>query len=76
MIVSIVPYGEQARERGLLVRAGSTAELIEAIEDIGTTQEGRLADLVAANGDPLAEVTELEHIKFVMKGRQVICSEF
>ena len=53
-----------------------TAELIEAIEDIGTTQEGRLADLVAANGDPLAEVTELEHIKFVMKGRQVICSEF
>jgi len=31
-------------------------------------QEGRFADLVATAGDPLADITELEHVQFVMKG--------
>jgi imidazolonepropionase-like amidohydrolase len=32
---------------------------------------GRYADIVAVSGDPLADVTELERVKFVMKGGRV-----
>ena len=46
----------------------SAADLIGVSDQIGTVQEGRFADLVATAGDPLADITELEHVQFVMKG--------
>jgi imidazolonepropionase-like amidohydrolase len=46
----------------------SAADLIGVSDQIGTVQEGRFADLVATAGDPLANITELEHVQFVMKG--------
>ncbi|MDB5442769.1 MAG: amidohydrolase [Phenylobacterium sp.] len=73
-------HGENAQEFALLVKAGLTpmdaietatwnaADLIGDTADIGTVQAGRYADLIAVTGDPLADVTVLEHVQFVMKG--------
>lgn len=77
---SLVPHGENAREFALMVGSGMTpmdailaatanaADLIGDARDIGSVQPGRYADLVAVSGDPLADVTELERVGFVMKG--------
>jgi imidazolonepropionase-like amidohydrolase len=39
---------------------------------VGTLQKGRFADVIAVPGDPLADVTELERVSFVMKGGVVV----
>jgi imidazolonepropionase-like amidohydrolase len=39
---------------------------------IGSIEPGKLADFVAVCGDPLTDITELERVKFVMKGGQVV----
>ncbi len=73
-------HGDNAREFALLVRAGMTPlEAIQSatvgaaahlrIEDeAGRIAPGMPADLIAVSGDPLADVTELERVRFVMKG--------
>jgi imidazolonepropionase-like amidohydrolase len=40
--------------------------------NIGSIERGKFADLVAVCGDPLADITQLERVKFVMKGGQVM----
>ena len=52
----------------IIAATGSAADLIGDTADIGTLQPGRYADIVAVGGDPLADVTTLEHVQFVMKG--------
>ena len=47
------------------------ANLIGWSADVGSVEKGKFADLVAVNGDPLADITELSHVVFVMKGGQV-----
>jgi imidazolonepropionase-like amidohydrolase len=76
----LVPHGQNAREFALMVDAGmkpmdaiiaatgSAADLIGDRQDIGSVQAGRYADLVAVDGDPLADITILQHVQFVMKG--------
>ncbi len=56
------------------IRAGTAvaAELLGWEADIGTVQPGRWADLVAVEGDPLADITELQRVIFVMKGGEVV----
>jgi len=80
---SLVPHGQNAREFALMVKAGMTpmdaivaatgsaADLIGDANDIGSVRPGRYADIVAVNGDPLKDVTALEHVAFVMKGGTV-----
>jgi imidazolonepropionase-like amidohydrolase len=41
----------------------------------GTIEKGKFADLIAVAGDPLKDITELEHVRFVMKGGKVIRNE-
>ena len=41
------------------------------LPDIGALVPGRQGDLIAVAGDPLSDVTELERVRFVMKGGQV-----
>ena len=39
---------------------------------IGTLEKGKFADIIAVSGDPLADVNEMERVKFVMKGGVVV----
>jgi imidazolonepropionase-like amidohydrolase len=43
---------------------------------IGAIETGKFADLVAVSGDPIADIHELERVRFVMKGGQVIRNDF
>lgn len=73
-------HGDNAQEFALLVRAGLTpleaiqaatvgaAEHLRISSEAGKIAPGMPADIVAVSGDPLTDVTELERMKFVMKG--------
>jgi imidazolonepropionase-like amidohydrolase len=50
----------------------NAAEMLGWQEKIGAIEPGKFADLVAVTGDPIADITELERIKFVMKDGQVV----
>jgi imidazolonepropionase-like amidohydrolase len=54
----------------------NAAEMLGWSDRIGTIEPGKFADLVAVSGDPVAALDELEHIRFVMKGGQVVRNEF
>jgi imidazolonepropionase-like amidohydrolase len=50
----------------------SAAEMLNASSVVGAIKPGRFADMIAVEGDPLADVTTLEHVRFVMKGGRVV----
>ena len=57
-----------------VIRAITTnaAEMLGWQDRIGAVEPGKFADLVAVAGDPIADITELERVRFVMKGGEVI----
>jgi imidazolonepropionase-like amidohydrolase len=59
------------------IRSGTVvpAELLGWSDKIGTVEAGKWADFVAVTGDPLRDITELERVKFVMKGGVVYKNE-
>ena len=75
----IYPHGANARQFAYMVRFGMRpiqairAATIDAAAALGRAQElgaiapGRFADLVAVTGDPLADITRLEHVSGVIK---------
>ena len=75
----VSPHGENAREFALLVEAGMTpmeairsatvvaAEHLGQFDNFGSLAPGKHADIIAVDGDPLSDVTELEDVDFVMK---------
>jgi imidazolonepropionase-like amidohydrolase len=78
-------HGTQALDfEALVKRAGmSPSRAIQAAttinakamgwqDQIGSIDKGKYADLIAVSGDPLADITELQRVKFVMKGGKVI----
>jgi imidazolonepropionase-like amidohydrolase len=78
------PHGTQTKEFGYMVKFGMTpvqvirsattvdAQMMGWDANIGTIERGKFADIVAVCGDPLADITELERVKFVMKGGQLL----
>jgi imidazolonepropionase-like amidohydrolase len=74
-----IPHGRNAKElialvdRGMTplqaIRAATTvsAELID-VDDRARLEPGLLADVIAVPGDPLADITTTEQVRFVMKG--------
>ncbi|CAN5262910.1 amidohydrolase family protein [soil metagenome] len=78
--------GENLKEAALMVKAGmSPAEVIASAttnaadligsKEIGAIETGRYADIVAVAGDPLSDITELERVRFVMKGGKIYKSD-
>jgi len=77
-------HGENAQEFAIMVSAGMTpmdsiwaathnaADLIGDLPDIGAVAPGHYADIVGVVGDPLKDITTLEHVQFVMKGGKVV----
>ena len=51
------------------------AELLSWQDRVGSVEPGKLADLVAVAGDPVADSTELERVRFVMKGGEIVRNE-
>jgi cytosine/adenosine deaminase-related metal-dependent hydrolase len=49
----------------------SAADLIGDTDDVGSIQSGRYADIIAVSGNPLADITQLEHVQFVMKAGHI-----
>jgi imidazolonepropionase-like amidohydrolase len=62
-----VKYGQTPAE-ALRSATVVASELLGMQKDIGTIEPGKLADIVAMKGDPLTDITALEHVDFVMKG--------
>ena len=52
------------------------AEMLGWQDRIGAIEPGKFADLIAVAGDPVANITELQHVRFVMKGGEVIRNSF
>lgn len=76
----VYPHGWNAKQFVYMVRAGLTpmeaiktatvnaADLLGWSDRVGTVAPGLYADLIAVAGDPLKDISELERVKFVMKG--------
>ncbi len=54
----------------------NAAEMLGWQDRIGSVEAGKFADIVAVAGDPIADITELERVRFVMKNGQVIRNDF
>jgi imidazolonepropionase-like amidohydrolase len=59
------------------IQAATTinAEVLGWQDQIGSIEKGKYGDLIAVSGDPIADITELQRVKFVMKGGNVIRNE-
>lgn len=54
----------------------NAAEMLGWQDHVGAVEPGKFADLIAVAGDPIADITELERVHFVMKGGQVVKNEW
>jgi imidazolonepropionase-like amidohydrolase len=83
----VYPHGKNARELSFRVELGESpmsaivsatslnAEIIGWSDRVGSVESGKLADLIAVEKNPLRDVTELERVRFVMKGGAVYKDE-
>jgi imidazolonepropionase-like amidohydrolase len=85
---AVYPHGMNAHEFAVMVKLGLTplqaiqaatinaADLLGWSGKVGSLDPGAWGDVIAVDGDPLKDVTTLEHVKFVMKGGDVVRNEY
>jgi imidazolonepropionase-like amidohydrolase len=85
---AVYPHGLNAHEFAVMVKLGLTplqaiqastinaADLLGWSGKVGSLEPGAWADVIAVDGDPLKDVTVLEHVKFVMKGGEVVRNDY
>ncbi len=78
------PHGTQAREFEYMTAFGMSpltaiecatleaAVLMGWSDRVGAIEPGKFADIIAVDGNPLEDIRQLEHVKFVMKGGQIV----
>lgn len=81
---AIYPHGQNARQFAVMVEYGMTpaeairtatwnaAQALGRERDVGAIAPGRYGDLIAVQGDPLADVRALETVAVVIKGGEVV----
>lgn len=81
--VGVFPHGTQSRELELMARYGmpnievlrtvtsTNAKVLGIADQVGAVKPGLFADLIAVEGNPLADLTTLRQVKFVMKSGKV-----
>jgi imidazolonepropionase-like amidohydrolase len=85
---AVYPHGLNAHELAVYVALGMSplqaiqtatindADLLGWSDKVGTLQPGKWADIIAVDGDPLQDVTTLQHVRFVMKSGEVVKNEY
>jgi imidazolonepropionase-like amidohydrolase len=85
---AVYPHGLNAHELAVYVSLGMSplqaiqsatindADLLGWSDKVGAIEPGKWADIMAVDGDPLHDVTTLQHVKFVMKGGEVVKNEY
>lgn len=81
---AVTKHGDNADEFAMMVESGMTemdairsatvvaAEVVEMSDTLGTIESGKIADIIAVDGNPLADITVLEDVSVVIKdGKQV-----
>jgi imidazolonepropionase-like amidohydrolase len=81
---AVYPHGLNAHEFEKMVQMGlppltaiqaatvNAADLIGWSDRVGTLEPGKFADIIAVDGDPIADVRILQNVRFVMKGGEVV----
>jgi len=79
----VSPHGDNALEFIYMVEGGmkemeaiqsatmTAAQLLRIEDRLGSISEGKLADIIAVNGNPLDDISLLGQVSFVMKGGQI-----
>ncbi len=84
-----IPHGKQANQFAYYAKWGmSPAQALQTaylpaatmlnygwVNQVGSIEKGKFADIIAVSGNPLTDVTEMERVKFVMKGGMVVRDE-
>jgi imidazolonepropionase-like amidohydrolase len=81
---AVFPHGQNGKEFALMTGLGmaaidalksatsNDAELLGIAQKTGTLEKGKLADIIAMSGDPIADITVTERVSFVMKEGKII----
>src|SRR5439155_1330527 len=74
-IVALVKQAHMTAAAAIQAATVNNAEVLGLLDRVGSIEKGKFADLIAVSGDPLADITELQRVKFVMKGGKIIRNE-